>query len=154
MAYNPTNTADIVGQSDIGTMLWANSSASATTNFEELVEIKDTPDTGSDPEQIEITTLKKNRKIYTEGRQDSPSQAFTYNYTEYNFFTKVNPFCDGTEHAFLVVYPDGTGTLIVGKASNRVNAISLNSAIEATLTITPTSIEAKTSAQVTAMLAE
>ena len=122
--------------------------------FEELVEIKDTPDTGSDPEQIEVTTLKRVKKAYVAGRQDSPSQSFTYNYTEKNYFEKVMPYCDGTIHDFLVKYPDGTGTLITGSATTRKNAISLNSAIEATLVITPTDIVDKTSTEVTALLAE
>lgn len=123
-----------------------------TNAFAELVEIKDAPDTGSDPEQIEVTTLKRRRKIYVEGREDSPSQAFLYNYTEDNYFTKVKPYCNGEIHDFLVVYPDGTGTLIKGSARTRKNSISLNSAIEATLVITPTEIEDKTSSQVTALL--
>lgn len=120
--------------------------------YAELVEIKDTPDTGSDPEQIEVTTLKRNRKAYVAGRQDSPSQSFTYNYTEDNYFTKVSPICDNANHEFLIVYPDGTGTYIRGIAVTRKNAISLNSAIEATLVITPEDIQDKTSTQVTALL--
>lgn len=131
-------------------MLYVKNSQS---KFEELVEIKDTPDTGSDPEQIEVTTLKRKKKAYVAGREDSPSQAFLYNYTEENYFTKVMPYCDGTIHDFLVKYPDGTGTLITGSATTRKNAISLNSAIEATLVVTPTDIQDKDSEEVTALLA-
>ncbi len=122
------------------------------TAFTELVEIKDTPDTGSDPEQIDVTTLKRRKKVYVEGREDSPSQAFLYNYTEENYFTKVMPYCNKEIHEFLIVYPDGTGTLIKGSAKTRKNAISLNSAIEATLVITPVDIADKTSTEVTALL--
>ena len=126
----------------------------SSDKFIELVEIKDTPDTGADPEQIEVTTLKRKKKAYVAGRQDSPSQTFTYNYTEDNYFTKVMPYADGvTIHDFLVVYPDGTGTLITGSATTRKNAISLNSAIEATLVVTPTDIQDKDSEEVTALLA-
>lgn len=126
----------------------------SSNKFEELVEIKDTPDTGSDPEQIEVTTLKRKRKVYVAGREDTPTQSFTYNYTEDNYYTKVKTYCDGDVHDFLVVYPDGTGTLITGSATTRKNAISLNSGIEATLVITPTDIVDKTSTEVTALLAE
>ncbi len=132
-------------------MLYVKNSQS---KFEELVEIKDTPDKGSDPEQIEVTTLKRKRKVYVAGREDSPTQSFTYNYTEDNYHTKVKTYCDEEVHDFLVVYPDGTGTLITGSATTRKNAISLNSAIEATLVITPTDIVDKTSTEVTALLAE
>ena len=125
----------------------------SSNKFEESVEIKDTPDTGADPEQIEVTTLKRKKKVYVEGRQDSPSQSFTYNYTEENYFEKVMPYCDGEIHDFLVKYPDGTGTLITGSATTRKNAITLNSAIEATLVVTPQDIVDKSSEEVTALLA-
>lgn len=130
-------------------MLYVKNSQS---KFEELVEIKDTPDTGSDPEQIEVTTLKRKKKAYVAGREDSPTQAFLYNYTKENYFTKVKLYCDGAIHDFLVKYPDGTGTLITGSATTRKNAISLNSAIEATLVITPTDIVDKDDEEVTALL--
>lgn len=131
-------------------MLYVKNSQS---KFEELVEIKDAPDTGADPEQIEVTTLKRRKKVYVAGREDSPSQAFTYNYTEENYFEKVMPYCDGAIHDFLVKYPDGTGTLITGSATTRKNGISLNSAIDATLVITPQDIQDKDSEAVTALLA-
>lgn len=137
--------------SDIGTMLYAKKSGE--TLYTELVEIKDAPETGSDPEQIEVTTLKRTRKAYIAGRQDSPSQAFTYNYTEENYFSKVLPLCDGGIHEFLVVYNDGTSTYIKGSVITRKNAISQNSPIEATLVITPEEIVDKTSTETTALLA-
>ncbi len=122
------------------------------TAFSQLVKIKDVPESGSDPEQIEVTTLDSKIKQYVAGRQDSPSQAFTYNYTEENYFTKVLPYCNGEVHEFLVAYPDGTGTLITGSAQTKKNAVSLNSALEATLTITPMDIVDKTSTEVSALL--
>lgn len=122
------------------------------TAFEELVEIKDVPESGSDPEQIEVTTLKSKIKQYVAGRQDSTLQNFLYNYTEKNYFTKVKPYCDGNIHEFLIVFQDNTGTLIEGSASTRKNAVSQNSAVEATLSITPQNIEDKTSTEVNALL--
>lgn len=122
------------------------------TAFSKLVSIKDVPESGSDPEQIEVTTLESKIKQYVAGRQDSPSQAFTYNYTEENYFTKVKPFCNGEVHEFLVAYPDGTGTLITGSAQTKKNSVSLNSALEATLTITPMDIVDKSSTEVSALL--
>lgn len=62
------------------------------------------------------------------------------------------PYCNGEVHDFLVAYPDGTGTLITGSAQTKKNAVSLNSALEATLTITPMNIVDKTSSEVTALL--
>ncbi len=142
---------EIVGQSDIGTMLYAKKAGGTT--FDELIEIKDTADTGGEPEQIDVSTMKRKVKVYVEGRKESPSQTFTYNYTENNYFKKVKPYCDGKIHNFLIIYPDGTGTLIIGSATTKKNGISLNSAIEATLTVTPIDIVDKTSEEVTALLA-
>lgn len=133
-------------------MLWGKKNG--TNVYAELVEIKDVPESGAEPETIEVTTLKMKKKAYIPGRQDSPSQSFTYNYTKVNYFTKVKPYCDGKVHEFLVVFPDGTSTYIKGKATTYKNAVSLNSAIEATLVITTEDIEDKTEEQTTALLPE
>ncbi len=122
------------------------------TAFEELVEIKDVPESGSDPEQIEVTTLKSKIKQYVAGRQDSTLQNFLYNYTEKNYFERVKPYCNGEIHEFLIVFQDNTGTLIEGSASTRKNAVSQNSAVEATLSITPQNIVDKNSTEVSALL--
>lgn len=131
-------------------MLWGKKKG--TNAYAELVEIKDVPESGSEPETIEVTTLKNQRKKYIPGRQDSPTQSFTYNYTETNYFTKVKPYCDGNVHEFLVVFPDGTSTYIKGKATTYKNAVSLNSAVEATLVITTEEIDDKNSTDTEALL--
>ena len=142
---------DIVGQSDIGIMLYGKKNG--TNSYSELVEIKDVPESGADPEQIEVTTLKRAKRAYVAGRQDSPAQSFTFNYTEENYFTKLTPYADGTTiHEFLVRFQDGTGTYIKGSCVIRKNAVSLDSAVEGTLVITPEEILDKTSAQVTALI--
>lgn len=133
-------------------MLWGKKKG--TNAYAELVEIKDVPESGSEPETIEVTTLKNQRKKYIPGRQDSPTQSFTYNYTETNYFTKVKPYCDGNVHEFLVVFPDGTSTYIKGKATTYKNAVSLNSAVEATLVITTEEIDDKNSTDTEALLPE
>lgn len=133
-------------------MLWAKKHGANA--YAELVEIKDVPESGGEPETIEVTTLKNKRKKYIPGREDSPTQSFTYNYTETNYHTKVKPYCDGNVHEFLVVFPDGTSTYIKGKATTYKNAVSLNSAVEATLVITTEEIEDKTSSETTALLPE
>ena len=143
--------SDIVGQSDIGIMLYAK--ANGANSYSELIEIKDVPESGADPEQIEVTTLKRSKRAYVAGRQDSPTQSFTFNYTETNYFTKLTPLADGTTiHEFLVRFQDGTGTYIKGSCVTRKNAVSLDSAVEGTLVITPEEILDKTSAQVTALI--
>lgn len=117
------------------------------STYTEIVEIKSTPDTGNDPEQIDVTTHKDTRYKYVMGRQQSPNQNFTYNYTEANY-SAVEEYCDGKTNEFLVIYPDGTGEYTKGQAGNRINGTSVNSAIEATLTIVPEEMDWKTSAEV------
>lgn len=68
------------------------------TTFSQLVKIKDVPESGSDPEQIEVTTLDSKIKQYVAGRQDSTLQNFLYNYTEKNYFERVMPYCNGEIH--------------------------------------------------------
>ncbi len=121
--------------------------------FTELIEIKDVPDTGSDPEQIEVTTLKDPKKRYIKGRQDCPAQAFTYNYEDEKFHKKVLPYCDGKVNEFLVKFPDGSGYTIKGSAETYVKGFGVNAPIEAVLTIAPEEIVFKTAEEVTALLA-
>lgn len=123
------------------------------SKFTELIEIKDVPDTGSDPEQIEVTTLKDTKKRYIKGRQDSPAQAFTYNYEDSKFHTKVLPYCDGKANEFLVKFPDGSGYTIKGSAETYIKGYGVNAPIEAVLTIAPEEIVFKTAEEVTALLA-
>lgn len=122
------------------------------TTFTELVEIVDVPDMGSEPEQIEVTTLKSIKKQYIEGRQDSPVQAFTYNATKENYFDRVMPYCNREIHEFLLVFPDKTGVLIIGSARTNRKGYGRNSAREATLSITPMDIQDKTNTEVEALL--
>lgn len=122
-----------------------------TTTYEELIEIKNVPASGSEPENIESTTLKDARKTYVPGRQDSPTQAFTFNRTAANY-EKAKAICDGTEKEFLVVFSDGTGTYIKGAANVYKNEVTLNSIQEATLSITAVDIQDKTASEVSDLL--
>ena len=122
-----------------------------TTNYEELIEIKSVPASGSEPEMIEVTTLKDQRKSYIPGRQDSPQQSFTFNRTAENYET-VKAICDVTEKEFLVVFSDGTGTYIRGAANVYKNEVTVNSVQEATLIVTAVDIQDKTESEVTALI--
>ena len=132
-------------------MLWAK--ANGADAYSESVEIKDVPERGAEPETIDVTTLKRTKNVYIEGRTDSPTQTFTYNYTKDNYFTKVKPLCNGKVHEFLVVFPDGTSTYIKGSAVTYKNSVSVNSAIEASLVITPEEVLDKNETETTALLA-
>lgn len=65
-----------MARSTIYTFLMYNNSGS----WERLVEIKDFPDLGGEPEQIDVTTLEQTTKTYIPGVQDLSSLSFTSNY--------------------------------------------------------------------------
>lgn len=119
--------------------------------YEVLVPIKSVPASGSEPETIEVTSMSDARKVYIMGRQDSPSQSFTFNRTATNY-EAVKAICDGTEKEFMVVFSDGTGTYIKGQASVYKNELGVNAVQEATLTITAIDIQDKTASEVTTLI--
>ena len=133
--------------SDIGTLLYVKSGNA----YEELIEIKNVPASGGDPQTLDATTLKDPVNVSILGRQEVPLQAFDYNRTATNY-ERVKTFCDGTAKEFLVVFSDGTGTYIKGKASTYKKEVALNSVQEATLAISAEEIVDKTASEVTAML--
>ena len=141
--------ANIVAQSDVGTMLYAKN---GSDKFEEFLEITSAPAEGSAGGTIEVTTLKSAIKQYIPDRPDTPDQDFNYNYTEANF-TAAQTYADGDAHDFLVVFQDGTGYVITGSAQTWINEVSRGSAVEATFHVVASNIVWKTSSEVTSLLA-
>lgn len=133
--------------SDIGTKLYVKSGSTYT----KLVGIKSVPASGGEPATLDATELESERNQYIPDRTDSPNQTFTYNRTEEKY-EAVKAVCDGTEQEFLVVFKDKAGTYIKGTAVTYKNEVSKGSVLEATLVITPTDIQDKTSAQVIALI--
>lgn len=139
--------ANEVAFNDQGTMLyWKNNGT-----YQELVGIKDVPDSGSAGGTIEVTELKSPIKQYVADRKDTPEQDFTINRTAEKY-AAIQAAADGAEHEFLVVFSDGTGTYIKGTAQVWKNGFSAGSAQEATLHIVAVEIIDKTKAEVDALL--
>jgi hypothetical protein len=141
--------ANIIAQSDVGTMLYAKTTDG---KFEEFLEITSAPAEGSAGGTIEVTVLKSAIKQYIPDRPDTPDQDFNYNYTETNF-TKAQEYADGDAHEFLVKFQDGTGYVITGSAQTWINEVSRGSAVEATFHVVASNIAWKTSTEVTSLLA-
>lgn len=55
--------------------------AGTTPAFEKLIDIKDYPDLGGEPESLETTTLSDSMQTFIKGIQSSESMGFTANYT-------------------------------------------------------------------------
>lgn len=81
-------------------------SGSGTITWAKLVDIKDYPDLGGDPEQVEITTLSDPMRRYLAGIQDVDSLEFTANYTATDYATLAA--LAHTQTDFAVWFDDGT----------------------------------------------
>ena len=110
---------------------------SAATQYTKLVDIKNFPDLGGEPERIDITTLSDNVRHYVPGVQDLSSFTFNCNYTPAAFNT-INGLRE-VQHEYSIwvgavtsnntVTPDGhngkwdfTADIVVYKAGGDVNA--------------------------------
>lgn len=142
------------GTSDLGTKLHSaviTGDVIPSSGFKKLVGVRSVPATGSAPEQFENTEMDEVSKSNIEGRKDTPEMSFAVNHTAENF-TALTAL-QGKRTAFLIEYPSGLGTLIVGTASVFHNGGATNSLLEMTLTITAESVEDIDVAQVTGLVA-
>lgn len=120
-------------------------------SYKKLIDIKEYPDLGGEPEQIETTTLSelKNR-TYIPGLQDPGSLQFTANYTK-NGYEALQDVSDAGEGSFALWFgsngiPDGadgqfywTGTLdawLTGKGVNEVAEITLSITVSSEIEMT------------------
>lgn len=130
------------GHSDVGSVLHSaaiTGNEIPTSGFKKLVGVRSLPATSSAPEKYENTETDEIGKSNIEGRAETPDIQFTLNHTKENF-TKINAL-KGTRTAFLIEYPSGLGTLVVGTATVGHNGGSVNSLLEMTLFITAESVE-------------
>lgn len=66
-----------------------------------LVDIRNFPDLGSDPEMIDVTTLSDKYRHYILGVLDTGALSFDYNY-DATTYAAVDAVCDGTVQNFQV----------------------------------------------------
>ena len=116
-----------------------------TSAYEKLVDIRDYPDMGSDPEMIDVTTLSDLFKKYEPGVQDTGALKFSMNFTKEEF-TKVTAiegvktdfalYIGGTKTAG-VLTPDGNKGKVKwsGTLSAYINGAGVSESINATIVI-------------------
>ncbi len=110
------------------------------TTWKKLFDIKDYPDQGNDPEQLETTTLSDTAHTYIEGLEANESKEFTLNYDleSYKSITELK----GKEISVCLSFGENgelgqfvcTGYLTVGFIGKGVNEVR-----EMKVTLTPTS---------------
>lgn len=112
-----------------------------SSTWNQLCPIKGIPQIGGEPEQIETTTLDDKVTTYIDGIQSQDAMSFTVNYTK-ELFTTIKAL-EGTEKDLSIwLGNDGDGTegkfTGKGKVSVYVNEADVNSVVEMTVSVTPT----------------
>jgi hypothetical protein len=115
--------------------------------YEKLVDIKDFPDLGGEPEMLETTTLSDSMQTFIEGIQSSDALEFNTNYDLETY--KTISAMKGKESEFAVWFggTEAGGTLtptgddgkfeFKGYISIRVVGTGVNEVREATISIAP-----------------
>lgn len=119
----------------------------SSSTYSKLVDIKEFPDLGGEPENVDVTSLSDTVRKYVTGVQDSGSLTFTANYTVADYQT-VKALADGTSKKFAVWFggtagnpPTPTGTngkfSFEGTLSVFVNGGGVNDPVNMTIVIAP-----------------
>lgn len=114
-----------------------------------LIDIKDFPDLGGEPEMLETTTLSDKMQTYIPGIQSTSSMSFTANYTLTDY--KALKALEGTQYQFAVWFggSETAGVLtptgdqgkfaFSGELSVYAGGGGTNEVVEMTITIAPSS---------------
>lgn len=121
--------------------------ASASADYTKLVDIKEFPDLGGEPEMLETTTLTDGMQTYIPGIQSLDSMTFSANYTKADYTTLKG--LEGTTKDYAVwfggtvsgttVTPTGTDGKFKfeGQLSVYANGGGVNEVVNMTISIAP-----------------
>lgn len=139
--------------STYNTFLMYDSSASETPSWTKVVDIKEFPDLGGDPETLETTTMTDAMQTFIMGLQGNEAMEFTANYTLTDYQTVAA--LSGVQKHYAVWFGSDTninrsdavaaqgGDMgkfdFTGQLSVRVNGASVNEVVEMTISIIPNS---------------
>lgn len=87
-----------MAQTTIGTFLMYRETEGA--EWQKLVDIKDYPDLGGAPEQIDATTLSHKQRVSENGVQNTAERQFTANYNSDEYETLEAMMNSGNEYEF------------------------------------------------------
>jgi len=120
------------------------------TDWGKLIDIKEFPDIGGDPELLETTTLSDKMQTFILGIQSNEGLNFTANYTKSDFQTLQG--LEGSEQDYgiwfgasvsnNVVTPDGSNGKFEfkGELSVHVSGGGVNEVVDMAITIAPTTV--------------
>lgn len=114
--------------------------SSGTPNWTQLIPVKTTPQLGGAPEQLETTTLDDNMQTFINGIQSAEAMTFTANYDSEKY-DELKALENKTEKYAVWFGNDGDGAdgkfSFEGQLSVFINETSVNSVVEMTITINP-----------------
>ena len=117
------------------------------STYEKLVDIKNFPDLGGEPDKIETTTLSDGARTYIPGIEDTDNLSFDANYTKTGFTTLKE--LKGTEQDLAIWFggAESEGTVsptgsdgkfeFKGYVDCYVKGGDVNSAVEMSVVVTP-----------------
>ena len=120
------------------------------SDWGKLIDIKEFPDIGGDPELLETTTLSDKMQTFILGIQSNEGLNFTANYTKSDYQTLQG--LEGSEQDYgiwfgasvsnNVVTPDGSNGKFEfkGELSVHVSAGGVNEVVDMAITIAPTTV--------------
>ena len=117
------------------------------STYEKLVDIKNFPDLGGEPDKIETTTLSDGARTYIPGIEDTDNLSFDANYTKTDFTTlkalkgteqDLAIWFGGTESEGTVTTTGSDGKFeFKGYVDCYVKGGDVNSAVEMSVVVTP-----------------
>ena len=112
------------------------------STWQQLIPVKTTPQLGGAPEQLETTTLDDNMQTFINGIQTAEAMTFTANYDS-DKYDELKLLEGKTEKYAVWFGNNGDGSegkfSFNGQLSVYVNETSVNSVVEMTITINPSS---------------
>lgn len=86
---------------------------SSTDTWAKVIDIKNFPDLGGAPNQLETTTLSDYMQTFINGIQQGSSKEFDVNFDPTEYSTVYSTYCDGETHEFAVWFggTESNGTL-------------------------------------------
>lgn len=120
------------------------------STYDKLIDIKEFPDLGGEPEMLETTTLSDKMQTYIAGIQSLDALTFTANYTKSDYTTLKA--LEGTQTDFAVwfggteagtsVTPSGSDGKFsfTGELSVYANGGGVNAVVNMTISIAPSTV--------------
>lgn len=111
------------------------------STYSKLIDIKEFPDIGGDPEMLETTTLSDKMQTYIMGIQSADAMEFVANYTAADY-AKIDAIAGQTKSFGIYFGDEGAEGKFTfdGQASVRVNGGGVNEVVEMTISIAPSTV--------------